>query len=153
MASQRTNFSAGSSSASRRGRILAIDYGRRRIGLAISDELGLLAQPLETLERRNRQNDLRRLGELVRKRGVQRILVGLPLRLDGGAGEMAEEAARFALRLGTQLKLPVELVDERLTSWEAEQMLAGSRRRRRRVDEIAAAIFLDQYLAREREKA
>jgi putative pre-16S rRNA nuclease len=151
MASRRTNSAAGSSNASRRGRVLAIDYGRRRIGLALSDELGLLAQPLETLERRNRQSDLRRLSELVRKRGVQRLLVGLPLRLDGAAGEMAEEAARFALRLGKQLRLPVELVDERLTSWEAEQLLAR-RRRRRRVDEVAAAIFLDQYLAREREK-
>jgi putative pre-16S rRNA nuclease len=153
MAAPERSSSPVSSKVPGRGRILAIDYGRRRIGLALSDELGLLAQPLETLERRNRQSDLRRLGELVRKRSVQRIIVGLPLRLDGTAGEMAEEAARFALQLGKELRLPVELVDERLTSWEAEQMLAGERRRRRRVDEIAAAIFLDQYLAGKREKA
>jgi putative Holliday junction resolvase len=152
------------------GRILAMDYGRRRIGLAISDELELTAQPLETLARTNRARDLRRLREIVRKHAVRRILVGLPLHLDGTAGEMADEAARFAARMGKQLGLPVELVDERLSSWEAEQALAqgqrfGVRRRRARsgreaarrhgaekqrgeVDQVAAAILLRDYLER-----
>jgi len=123
------------------------------MGLALSDELGLLARPLETLEHRNRQSDIRRLRELVRKHEVQRIIVGFPLRLDGTAGEMALEAARFADQVGKELGLPMELVDERLTSWDAEQMLRGRRRRRRRVNEVAAAIFLDQYLSRQQERA
>ncbi len=154
MASRKANGYGESSTASRRGRILAIDYGRRRIGLALSDESGLLAQPLATIERRGRRSDFGRLRALVRHHKVARVLVGCPLRLDGTAGEMAAEAAAWAARLGKELGLPIELVDERLTSWEAEQMLAAARRRRRRpVDEIAAAIFLDEYLARRREKA
>jgi putative pre-16S rRNA nuclease len=124
------------------------------MGLALSDELGLLAQPLATLERRSRQSDFSRLRALVRQHGVGQVIVGCPLRLDGTAGDMAAEAAEWAARLGMELGLPIELVDERLTSWEAEQMLAGRPRRRRRpVDQIAATIFLDEYLARRQEKA
>ncbi len=159
------------------GRILAIDYGRRRIGLAISDELHLTAQPLATLERENRAADLRRLREIARRNGARLIVVGHPLRLDGSAGEMASEAQRFAARLGKALRIPVELVDERLTSWEAQQTLAethgrsrpgsaGARRARparrpgpqrsRRpatlsrgaIDSVAAAVLLREYLER-----
>ena len=135
------------------GHILAVDYGRRRIGLAVSDELGLTAQPLATLVRSNRRNDLRRLREIVRKHGVRRIVVGHPVHLDGSAGEMAGEAARFAARIERETGLPVELVDERLTSWEAEHVQAetkaGRRRGRRGVDQIAAAVILREYLERE----
>src|ERR1700680_1866976 len=102
-------------------RVLAIDYGRRRFGLAISDELRVTARPLETLERKNRREDMRRLREIVRREGVGRVIVGHPLHLDGGASEMGEEAAHFAARIAKELKVEVELVDERLTSWEAEQ--------------------------------
>ena len=131
------------------GRILAIDYGQKRIGLALSDELQLTAQPLQTLVRTNRRNDLRRLREIARKHEVRRVVVGHPVRLDGTAGEMAQEAARFARRIQKELGLPVELADERLTSWEAEQMRAESKKRNRRgVDEIAAAVILRDYLAR-----
>jgi len=76
--------------------ILALDYGRARIGLAIADAEARLAKPLATLERINRNEDMRRLRELARERGVTQIIVGLPLRLDGSHGEMAEEASRFA---------------------------------------------------------
>ncbi len=137
------------------GRVLAIDYGRRRIGLALSDPLGLTAQPLATLERTNRRNDLRRLGEIVRQHGVRRIVVGHPLNLNGTAGEMAAEAGQFAARIEKQLRLPVELADERLSSWEAEQMLAAERtvsgkRRGGGVDHLAAAVILRDYLERQR---
>ena len=153
------------------GRILAMDYGRRRIGLALSDELGLTAQPLTTLVRVNRRDDLRRLREIVRQHQVRRIVVGHPLHLDGTAGEMAQEAARFAARIGKSLGLPVDLMDERLTSWEAEQLhsearppagrtgggrrgsASSSRGRARRGgqhhrvrDHFAAAILLRDYL-------
>ena len=137
---------------------LAIDYGRRRIGLAISDELGLTARPLGTLTRTNRQNDLRRLREIVRKHGVQRIVVGHPLNLDGTASEMTFEAEQFAARIERHLGLPVVLMDERLSSWEAEQMIAArprrnSRRRKPSVDETAAAVILRDFLAREQSRA
>ena len=82
-----------------------------------------MAKPLSTLERINRNEDMRRLRELAREQGVTQIIVGLPLRLDGSHGEMAEEASRFAERVRKQIGLPVEMVDERLTSWEAERML------------------------------
>ncbi len=168
-------------------RVLALDYGRRRIGLAASDALGLTAQPLGTLERTNRRDDLRRLREIVRRHDVRRIVVGHPLRLDGTPGEMAAEAARFAARIEKQLGLPVELVDERLSSWEAEQIVGlsttaagkprrgegrlgagkkpvrrpsgaasqrrsqGARRpRSERLDSVAAAVILRDYLERER---
>jgi putative Holliday junction resolvase len=107
--------------------ILAVDYGRARIGLAIADSEARMAQPLSTMERVNRNEDMRRLRELVREQGVKQIVVGLPLRLDGTRGSMAEEAERFAQRVRKQIGVPVEMVDERLTSWEAERLLETDR--------------------------
>ena len=106
-----------------RAQILAVDYGRVRIGLAIADADTQLPRPLGTLERLNRNEDMRRLRELVREHRVKQIVVGLPLRLDGTRGEMAEEAERFAARVAKQIGVQVELVDERLTSWEAERLM------------------------------
>ena len=136
-----------------KGRVLAIDYGRKRIGLAISDELGMTAQPLETLVRTNRRNDLRRLRELARQHEVARIVVGHPVRLDGSAGEMAEQAARFAARVQKELGLPVEMMDERLSSWEAQETSAATKPKRNKqaagVDAVAAAVILRDFLERE----
>jgi putative Holliday junction resolvase len=144
-------------------RILALDYGRARIGLAIGNTGAGLAHPLGTLDRINRNEDMRRLRELVREHGVQQIVVGLPLRLDGTHGDMAEEATRFGQRVHKQMGLPVELVDERLTSWEAERLLeeqqgrtlhaASSKQRKKEspklgVDAMAAALILKEYLDR-----
>lgn len=147
------------------GRILAIDYGRKRVGLALSDELGLTSRPLTTLARTNRRDDLRRIRLLVREHQVRAIVVGLPLRLDGTTGEMALEVQRFATRLTKELGLPVEMMDERLTSWEAGEIpLAGNRGRtaapagkanrnaaksEEKVprDDVAAALILRDYLA------
>jgi len=132
-------------------RILAIDYGRKRIGLALSDELGATAQPLATLQRRNRRNDMLRLREICAKHGVARIVVGHPLHITGEAGEMAVEAERFAARLSNELGIETELLDERLTSWEAKQTMAETKSRSRRkegsVDAIAAAVLLRDYLS------
>jgi len=129
----------------------------------MADQETALAQPLGTLERINRNEDMRRLRELVREHGVRQIVVGLPLRLDGTRGEMAEEAARFGQRVHKQLGLPVEMVDERLTSWEAERMLeeqqgrtirAASGKKQKKenarpgVDAMAAALILKEYLDR-----
>ena len=138
------------------GRILAIDYGRRRIGIAVSDELRITARPLTILERKNRSELIRKLREMAREYGARQIIVGYPLNLDGTSGEMAEEAARFANRVRKELGIEVELVDERLTSWAAEQAIAETGRRVRRKsssprqshDDFAAAIFLRDYLER-----
>jgi len=149
-------------------KILALDYGRTKIGLAVANSDARIAQPFDTLERINRNEDMRRLRELAGKLGVRQIIVGLPLRLDGTSGEMAEEVKRFAERVRKQVGVPVELVDERLTSWEAERILeeelgrriiheetAHGRRKPARaadgkytVDAVAAMVILREYLAR-----
>lgn len=134
-------------------RILAIDYGRKRIGLALSDELGLTAQPLDVLIHKNRREDIRRLREICREHGVRQILVGHPLHITGEAGEMADETARFASRLGKELGIAVELADERLTSWEAQQIAdetSSTGSRKASLDAVAAAILLREYLDRKR---
>jgi len=121
------------------------------MGLALSDAAWLTAQPLTTLERTNRRNDLGRLRELVRRHNVRHIVVGHPLHLDGTTGEMAVETERFAARIEKELGVPVELVDERLSSWEAERMLppsAAARNREGAVDRLAAAVILRDYLER-----
>jgi putative Holliday junction resolvase len=159
------------SRANGRHAILGVDYGRVRIGLAIADAETRVAQPLSTLERVNRNEDMRRLRELVREHGVKQIVVGLPLRMDGTRGEMAEEAERFAQRVRKQIGVPVEMVDERLTSWEAERLLeevqgrfihdekrTGSRKPKRArekttVDAVAAAVILKEYLERQGQAA
>src|SRR5690242_3221666 len=145
------------------GKILAIDYGRARIGLAIAESRRGPAQPFATLERINCNEDMRRLRELVHRQGVKLVLVGLPLRMDGTRGEMAEEAERFAQRIRKQIGVAVEMADERLTSWEAERQLEEQFGRRSKVsdstgkkkaaekfsvDSMAAAILLRDYMAR-----
>ena len=130
-------------------RILAVDYGRKRMGLALSDEMGRTAQPFGTVVRSNRQNDIRRLREICKTHGICRVIVGYPLHLSGEASAMASEAAAFARRLEKALGIDVELQDERLTTWEARQTIAETRPRRRRVgplDDMAAAILLRDYL-------
>ena len=151
--------------------ILAVDYGRARIGLALADEETRIAQPLSTLERVNRNEDMRRLRELAREHAVKQIVVGLPLRLDGTRGEMAEEAQRFAQRARKQIGVPVEMVDERLTSWEAERLMEEVQGRfiheskrtgggktknapaKISVDAVAAAVILKEYLDRQGQAA
>jgi putative Holliday junction resolvase len=130
-----------------------------------------MPQPLSTMERINRNEDMRRLRELARDHGVKQIVVGLPLRLDGTAGEMAEEVQRFAERVRKQIGVPVELVDERLTSWEAERILeevqgrfihddklSGGKKTTKvqakmTVDAVAAAVILKEYLDRQEQPA
>jgi len=138
---------------------LAVDYGKVRMGLALGSPETGIAQPLTTLERINRNEDMRRLRELVREYGIKQVVVGLPLRLDGTRGEMAEEAERFANRLRKQIGVPVEMVDERLSSWEAERLLEEEFGRTRRedairnkkpervsVDAVAATVILREFL-------
>ena len=142
--------SSPGNSANDSGVVLAIDYGRRRLGLALSDALGVAAHPFATWTRSNLRRDLARLRDLCRERSVSRIVVGRPLRLDGTQSEMATEAAEFGARIGKSLNLPVEFVDERLSSWDAHQTVRSSARRRERssLDDVAAAVILRDYLNR-----
>ena len=133
-------------------RILAIDFGTVRLGLAVSDALGLTAQGLETIERMNKQADLGRIQEAVTEYSPVRVLVGHPISHTGAETEMSQRASRFADDLRAVLKIPVEMWDERLTSLEADRFLSesglrGARRRQSR-DRVAAQILLQSYLDR-----
>src|ERR1700756_714109 len=108
------------------GVILAIDYGQKRLGLALSDEYGLTSRPFAIWTRINRRRDLVRLRELVRQHAVRRIVVGLPLHMDGTESDMSAETKAFAARVERALGIPVEMVDERLSSWEAKQTVQAT---------------------------
>jgi putative holliday junction resolvase len=131
-------------------RILGLDYGERRIGIAVSDELGITAQGLTTVQRKNREADLDRLADVVHRYEVERIVVGYPLRLDGSEGIQCEKINRFIRRLERRFSLPVIRRDEMLSTKEAEEILreTGVRREKRRamVDRLAACIILQRYL-------
>ncbi len=136
-------------------RILALDVGQRRIGVAVSDPLGLTAQGLEVLERKGWEEDISRLLEIARRYPVQEILVGLPRHMDGRLGAQAPEILKLAQTLGEALGVPVVAWDERLSTKEAERVLIAadlSRRRRRRVvDKMAAVLILQAYLDQTRQ--
>lgn len=131
-------------------RILALDVGEKRIGLAVSDPLGITAQGLEVLIRKDPETDLARLLEVARKWHVQEIVVGFPRHMDGREGKQAPAIMELAQALGDALGAKVTPWDERLTTVQAERVLLQadlSRRRRRRVvDQVAAVLILQSYL-------
>ncbi len=131
-------------------RILGIDYGDRHLGLALSDPLGITAQPLCTYTLQARDEDNKRwFRALVAERAIERIVVGNPLRMDGTEGTRAEKTRQFADWLRDAVGRPVELWDERLTTREAQQGLDGRLRGRKRKaveDQAAAVIILSAYL-------
>lgn len=136
------------------GRLLGVDYGSKRVGLAISDPEGRFALPLGVVARKDDRGVARRISEIVLREGVAGLVVGEPRRLDGTRGEAAERAARFARRLETATGLPVALVDESLTSVEAERRLGAAgvdaAPESGRVDAVAAQILLQEALDRRR---
>ena len=135
-------------------RILGIDFGERRIGVAISDARGTLATPLATLSRKDDASAVRELVALARSENIEALVVGEPRRLDGSRGEAAERAAGFARKLAAAAGLPCELIDEALTSVEAEERLRAAgvdpRRHPERIDAVAAQIILQEALDRRR---
>jgi putative Holliday junction resolvase len=136
---------------------LGLDVGNRRIGVAVTDELGLTAQPVMTLERRrSRREDLRSLGRLARRYGVVGIVVGNPLHVSGELSPQAIKTQAFAAELGELTGLPIHLWDERLTSHEAHRILyeAGRKRQDHRevVDQVAAVLILQSFLDEQRPK-
>src|SRR5271167_4951080 len=131
-------------------RILALDFGSKNIGLAVSDELGVTAQGLPTLRRSNKRNDLDHLRRVIRQYGISEMVMGLPLRMSGIEGIQSEKVQTFAEELRRKFKLPVHLFDERLTSVEANRLLRESymsiRRRAEVVDQVAAVLILQSFL-------
>ena len=142
-------------------RVVGLDVGDRRIGVAISDGLGLTAQPLFTLQRTGRKGDLKKevkwIGRLLRKHGVTEVVVGNPLHMSGDVSPQAVKAQAFAEALRTELGVTVQLWDERLTSMEANEILdevgfARGAERKKVIDQVAAVVILRGFLEGRREK-
>lgn len=133
------------------GRILALDYGTKRIGVALSDELWWTAQPLETFERRTLEQDISHIAALVASHNVERVVIGLPLQLDGREGPAVQAMREFLVTLKAGLSVPLVLWDERLTTKEAEEVLIASdvsrKKRKKIVDRVAASLLLQRYLS------
>jgi putative Holliday junction resolvase len=131
-------------------RMLGLDFGTKRIGLAAADREAGLARPLATLARKGGVRDLEAVARLAAEQQAEEVVVGLPLNMDGSEGRMARLAREFAAALGARTGLPVHLWDERLSSFEAEAQLreVGDRpaRRKQKVDQVAAALILESYM-------
>ena len=140
-------------------RIMGLDYGSKTIGVAISDALGLTAQPLETIERSG-ENKLRRslarIAEIVREKDIKKIVVGLPINMDGRSGERAALTLEFVEKLKLRVDIPIVMQDERLTTVEADEILdeSGVKKQDRKqfIDQIAAGIILKEYMDKENGK-
>jgi len=132
------------------GRILGLDVGARRIGMAVSDPLGITAQGIETLQRRNKRSDFEQLRGVIREYHVKEIVVGLPLRMSGAEGTQSEKMRIFAAELSKKFGLPVHLWDERLTSAEANRFLRQTElsieKRGKAVDRMAAVLILQGWM-------
>lgn len=139
---------------SRRVRVMGLDFGTKTIGVAVSDELALTGQGVTTIRRTGIHKDIEALREIVRARDVQRVVLGLPLNMDGSEGPRAADTRAFAARLESSLALPVELWDERLTTVAAERALleANMSREKRRavIDQVAASLILQSWLDAQR---
>lgn len=133
-----------------KGRVLALDVGKKRIGLAVSDELGITAQGLETLQRTRIRDDLEYLRQVAMNQGIQKLLIGEPLHMSGNTSRQSVYTHEFGNRLSEYSGLPVVYWDERLTSAEAERMLrvAGAtlEEKKKSVDRLAAVLLLESYL-------
>ena len=131
-------------------RVLALDHGTKRIGVAISDELGIIAQPLEFIPAEPIEVFYHRVTIILAEKQVGEIVVGMPFNMDGSIGPAAVKVERFVAELKTRVTQPVHTCDERLTTCEAEDLLisAGNRRRKRKqvIDKMAAAVLLQSYL-------
>ncbi len=132
------------------GRILGLDVGARRIGVAVTDPLGITAQGLDTIQRQNKRLDFGQLESVIRQYEVQEIVVGYPLRLSGEIGIQAEKMTLFAEELKKRFQIPVHLYDERLTSAEANRVLRESEisieKRAKAVDRMAAVLILQAWM-------
>jgi putative Holliday junction resolvase len=129
---------------------LGLDVGKKRIGVAGCDGIGLLASPLTTIDRQSFPQDVAKLSKIITERQITVLVIGLPYSMDGTIGVQAEYVQQFAAKLADALQLPIEYIDERLTSVEAEEQLKAQKRFDRQdkglIDRQAAAIILQQWL-------
>lgn len=129
---------------------LGLDIGRKRVGVAGCDRTGLIATGITTIERSSFERDVEQFQNIVNERQVEILVVGLPYSMDGSLGFQARQVQKFATRLAKALKLPIEYVDERLTSFQAEQLIISENRSPSRnkglIDRKAAALILQQWL-------
>ena len=131
-------------------RIIGLDYGEARIGVSVSDILETIANPLDTIAERDRDKQLEKVIEVIKRERAEKIVVGLPKRMDGSLGHRAEYTKEFAEELSKRCDLPLVMWDERLSSSEAHRMLesggVSGKKRKTKVDKIAAVIILQTYL-------
>jgi putative holliday junction resolvase len=150
-------MNSGASDISRKPRVLGLDVGSKTIGIAISDPLGITAQGLETIRRKNKRLDFEQLAGLLQKYEVSEIVVGYPLRLSGAEGIQSEKMQAFAEELRKKFGLPVHLWDERLTSSQANRVLREAElsiaKRGKAVDRLAAVLILQNWMEARRQVA
>ena len=131
-------------------RILSLDFGEKRIGVAVSDALNITAQSVGTIERKGIKNDLKKIGELVKEYEAGKIIVGLPLNMDGTKGKSANCAIDFVKELKKEIQVEVEMLDERLTTAQGERIFLEAdmsrKKRKQNLDKIAAQLILQNYL-------
>ena len=131
-------------------RILSLDFGERRIGVAVSDALNIIAQSVGTIERRGIKNDLKKIKGLVQEHDAGMLIVGLPLNMDGTEGKSANRAIDFVNELKKEIDIRVEMVDERLTTAQGERIFLEAdlsrKKRKKNIDKIAAQLILQNYL-------
>lgn len=131
-------------------RIIGLDYGEARIGVAVSDIMETIANPLDTICEKDREKQLEKVMEVVLREKAEKLVVGLPRRMDGTLGHRAEYTKEFAEELAARCNLPLVMWDERLSSSEAHRLLdsggVGGKRRKTKVDKIAAVLILQTYL-------
>lgn len=131
-------------------RILGLDFGEKRIGVAVTDGLNITAQAVGTIERKGIKSDIRKIAELIKEYGASKVIIGLPFNMDGTKGKSANLAIDFANVLKKELGAQVEMVDERLTTSQGERVLLEAdlsrKKRKKNIDKIAAQLILQSYL-------
>lgn len=131
-------------------KVLALDVGEKRVGIATSDALGVGIWPQKTFQRQGTSSDFVKLAEIIQEQEAQLVVVGLPLNMNGSEGPQAKKVRQFISHLQKEILIPIEFSDERLTSWEAESRLAGQsikgKKKKEEVDAMAACLILEDYL-------
>ena len=131
-------------------RILALDFGEKRIGVAVSDALNIIAQSVGTIERKGIKNDLKKIKDLVQEHDAGMLIVGLPLNMDGTEGKSANRAIDFVNELKKEINIRIEMADERLTTAQGERIFLEAdlsrKKRKKNIDKIAAQLILQNYL-------
>lgn len=131
-------------------RILSLDYGEKRIGIAVSDPLGITAQPVDYISNKGKKKNLLKIEELISKYNIKKIVIGVPFNLSGGESQKTKEVNRFVEFLRKNLDIEIIGIDESLTTFDAESILIQAdisrKKRKEKIDKLAAAIILQQYL-------